>query len=296
MITVFGSINIDLVFQPKDLPLPGETVLSSTYRAVAGGKGANQALAAKRAGVPVRMVGCIGSDAFSDTALSNLLADGIDLTHVKRTTSPTGCAAVVVNSLGENIIIVASGANSDVNANQVLTGLLNKTEILVLQMEIPHSENWQAVKIAKRAGARVILNVAPAAPVPVKILNSIDYIVINEIEADSIASKVGVGQNSITTFLANQHNLMCVMTLGPNGVIAENPNQKWILPAIPIGKAIDTTGAGDAFAGCFAAALALGKNNTDALHYAITGAGLSCKMMGTQTSFPTAEAISDALS
>jgi ribokinase len=298
MITVFGSINIDLVLSVAHLPAPGETVLCPGYEAVPGGKGANQAVAAARAGAAVRMIGCVGEDAFTELALRDLTAAGVDLSAVRRTASPTACAAVMVDEDGENSIVVASGANLDTAAEQIPQGTLGRGDLLVLQMEVPFAENWRAIELAKSGGAQIMLSVAPAAPVPSKILDLVDFLLVNEIEGRTLAGTVSVedlGRGELPRFLATRHDCHCVMTLGADGIIAAAPDADYQVPALPLKTIVDTTGAGDAFAGCLAAAFAREIGFDAALRYASVGAGLSCSTLGAQPSFPSAGQIEAAL-
>ena len=309
MITVFGSINIDLVLRVAHLPAPGETVLCPGYQTVPGGKGANQAVAAARAGAAVRMIGCVGEDAFTDLALRDLgrrpgdsridqTAAGVDLSAVRRTASPTACAAVMVDEDGENSIVVASGANLDTAAEQIPKGSLGRGDLLVLQMEVPFAENWRAIELAKSGGAQIMLSVAPAAPVPSEILDLVDFLLVNEIEGRTLAGTLTVedlGRGELPRFLATRHDCCCVMTLGADGIIAAAPDADYQVPALPLKTIVDTTGAGDAFAGCLAAALAREMGFDAALRYASVGAGLSCSTLGAQPSFPSAGQIEAAL-
>lgn len=297
MITVFGSINVDLVFKTAHLPAAGETVLCPSYEMVAGGKGANQALAAARSGASVRMVGCVGDDSFQEVALRDLMQANVDLSTVKTTSSRTACAAVMVDDAGENAIVVASGANRDATAALIPKGSLGPDDYLVLQMEIPHDENWLAVEHAAHVGAKIILSVAPAYPVPRRILDTIDYILVNELEGRTVAANSGLSdlpRDELPKSLAERHNTTCIMTIGSAGAIAADRNNTWHVPAYSIDRVVDTTGAGDAFAGCFAAALSQGEGMEDALSFAATGAGLSCSVLGAQPSFPKAEEIRSA--
>lgn len=299
MITVFGSINIDLVLRVGHFPAAGETVLCPRYEAVAGGKGANQALAAARAGSRVRLVGRVGRDAFAAPALALLREAGVDLSGVAAAEAPTGCAAVMVDGAGENAIVVASGANREVTAEQLADAALGPDTMLVLQMEIPHEENWSAVERARRAGARVMLSVAPAAPVPPAMLDAVDVLLVNEGEGRTVADASGLARVSLETLpkrLAERHDCLCVVTLGSRGVLAADPGSEWRVPALPLEKVIDTTGAGDAFAGCLAAALDRGMDVEPALRFAGAAAGLSCTVAGAQPSFPDAATIADRMS
>ena len=192
MITVFGSINVDLVLKTEHLPAPGETVLCPNYEMVAGGKGANQALAAARSGALVRMVGCVGDDSFKSLALKDLNKAGVDLSTV-RTTSHARRAAVMVDEAGENAIVVASGANRDATSDVIPNDAFGPSHFLVLQMEIPHEENWLAVDRASSTGTKIVMSVAPAYPVPGRILDAVDYILVNELEGRTIAAASGMG-------------------------------------------------------------------------------------------------------
>ena len=173
MILVFGSINIDLLVPVPHLPTPGETVLGGDYALLPGGKGANQALAARRAGASVAMAGAVGNDAFAGLALENLRRDGVDLDLVRRVERPTGVAAIMVGAgdenrgehRGENLIAVAPGANREAASALVPDAVLAPEVILVCQMEVPPAENWALIRRARIAGARTILNLAPATPV-----------------------------------------------------------------------------------------------------------------------------------
>ena len=298
MITVFGSINVDLVFQTDHLPEPGETVLCPGYQAVAGGKGANQAVAAARAGGEVRMVGCVGDDTFAELALQDLRGSGVSISDVRRTETPTACASVMVDAAGENSIVVASGANRDTRAAQIPADGLSAGDLLVLQMEVPHEENWLAIKHARNAGVQTMLSVAPAAPVPRNMLDMVDFLLVNEVEGRAVArDTVGSdqGREELPAYLAKEHQCLCVMTVGGDGVIAADSKQEWRIPALHLEKVVDTTGAGDAFAGCLAAAIESGNTIPDALRFATAGAGLSCSVLGAQPSFASAEAILSAL-
>src|SRR5258706_7016862 len=162
MIVVFGSINIDLVFVLAALPRSGETVLGPSYSVVAGGKGANQALAAARDGAHVALVGAVGDDVFAGPALAELTQAGIDLTRLARVSAPTGCAAIAVDPAGANQIIVASGANLHARADQVPDEWLGRGTTVVVQREVPMAELARLLPRARARGARVVLNVAPA--------------------------------------------------------------------------------------------------------------------------------------
>jgi len=297
MITVFGSLNADLVCPVARLPAPGETVTGPGYSVVPGGKGANQALAAARAGAPVRMVGAVGRDAFREAALSSLKEGGVDIAAVRQSDKQTACAFIAVDAKGENLIIVASGANLDARAEQ-LRGLgLKAGDMLLLQMEVAPAENWQAVEIAKAAGAGVVLNLAPAGAVPPEVLGLVDCLIVNETEARQLAAQLGLAESDpeiIGARLAADFVAHCIVTLGAEGVAAYSKAGTHRLPAQAV-EVVDTTAAGDAFVGGFAAALHQGVPMEAALAQGVVAGGLACRKLGAQTSLPSREEIATAL-
>jgi len=295
MIVVFGSLNVDLIMRVARLPRPGETVINGHYFLVPGGKGANQALAAARAAdgaVPVVMAGCVGADDWGGVATSLLAEAGVDLSAMRHGARPTGCATICVDAAGENAIAVASGANMEAMADQVDDRWFGPETWLMLQMEVPAQENWRLVERAKRRGARVLLNLAPAAKVPLDVLDAIDVLIVNEIEARML---VDAPPEAAVRDLSRRHGLTCIATLGAAGALAATPERAWTVAALPV-DVVDTTGAGDAFVGALAAALATGRPLPAALTWASVGAALSCAVAGTQSSFAEAGAIANRLS
>lgn len=297
MIVVFGSLNVDLVFQLPSLPRPGETVLAPSYTAIAGGKGANQAFAAARAGATVRMTGCVGKDDFADIGLSSLAGAGVDTGGVTRGEGRTGCAAIAVDARGENQIAVAAGANLEARAEQVPDSWLGPKATVVLQMEVPEAENWALIGRAKQAGSRIILNVAPAGPVPPSVLEFVDVLVVNETEAIVVAEAAGIPEVDpiqAARSLARGHDMACVVTLGAKGAIAFTGSGDWEVPPLTV-KPVDTTGAGDTFCGVLAASLDAGDSFAEALRRAGVAGALACTRAGAQTGMPDAAAIAAAL-
>ncbi len=297
MITVFGSLNADLVCPVARLPAPGETVTAPDYTVVAGGKGANQALAAARAGAPVRMVGAVGRDGFRETALASLKAGGVDIAAVQDTDRPTACAFIGVDAKGENQIIVASGANLEARAEQLRGTALEREGLLLLQMEVRHEENWRAVEIAREAGLLVVLNLAPAGPVPEAALRQVDFLIVNETEARQLATQLGLPETDsekIGARLAADVVADCIVTLGGEGVAAFGRAGSHRLPALPV-EVVDTTAAGDAFVGGFAAALDADCEMADCLAWGVVSGGLACRRLGAQTSLPSRAEILAAL-
>lgn len=286
MILIFGSINVDLAVPVAHLPAPGETVLGGAYALSPGGKGANQALAACRAGAQVSFAGAIGGDHFSEVALGNLRRAGVGLDLLRRARAPTGCAAIMVSQAGENMIAVASGANAEARADQVPDGLLGGDTLLVLQMEVPAEENWRLIRRVRPRGGRVILNLAPALPVDPDALAAIDLLVANEGEAASLGAA--------PADVARRLRQGLVVTRGAAGARAFLADGSYIdVPALPI-EPVDTTGAGDAFIGVLAAGLDEGRPLSEALRRASAAAALACLARGAQNALPDAAAITAA--
>jgi ribokinase len=288
MILVFGSLNVDLIIPVEHLPRPGETVLGPGYRLAAGGKGANQALAARRAGSAVHMAGCVGADPMVETALRELKADNVDLSLVKTVVEPTGLAAISIDRNGENQIIVASGANRRTRSEQVPDALLTPETLVLLQMEVPPEENWALVRRAKARGARIMLNVAPAGAVPAEIVHALDWLCVNEIEALQVATGLDLPAGDAVIAagaIAAKTGTTLILTLGGQGAMAFTGREKIAVPALPV-KPVDTVGAGDAFVGGFMAAIDQGKDMGLALRRASVGGALACLIEGAQPSLP----------
>ncbi len=303
MIVTYGSLNVDMVMAVSALPRPGETVLCPSYVLVPGGKGANQACAAARAatGGGVTMVGTVGPDDWGDLATHLLRDAGVDLSHIRKGTAPTACAAIWVEESGENAIVVASGANLETAADQLPDALLTPQTLLLLQMEVPEEGTWTAIERAHAKGARVVLNVAPARPVPDKILRQVDILVLNEIEAAMLTSGPDAAPidaaeaGTVARGLAEKFDLTCIVTLGAAGAVAHTPTRAWTIGALPI-TPVDTTGAGDAFVGTLAAALDDGDDLPAALRRAAVGSALACLKIGCQSAYAQADEIAARLS
>lgn len=298
MILVFGSLNMDLVMQVPSLPKIGETALSPGYLVQPGGKGNNQAIAAARAGAEVIMVGCVGNDGFGTRLLQNLKDNDVGAAGVKVVDDNTGVACICVDPQGRNFITVASGANMLASANQVPEASLHVGATTVLmQMEVRAAENWGLIRHAHESGALAMLNVAPAAPVPPAVLQLLDVLIVNEHEAVPLAADLGLSADqplAFATGMAERHRLTCVVTLGEHGAVAAAGGKAWTIDAMQI-RAVDTTGAGDAFTGVLAASLDEDCPLPTALHRATVAAGLTCSALGAQDSLPRREAIDGAL-
>jgi ribokinase len=284
MIVVFGSINLDLIFPVTHLPAPGETVLGGDYTIAPGGKGANQALAARRAGSEVTMIGAVGRDGFAGSALALLSRNKVDLSLVATTERPTGCAAIAVDPRGENLIAVACGANLDVVAARVPDRLLGPETTLVLQREISIGENAILIERARARNTRIVLSLAPAGPLAPARIDDIDIIIANEGEAATLGIDAARGTRQAL-----------VVTRGAAGAFAYLPDGGRIaVPALSIAP-IDTTGAGDTFAGALAAGLDQGLALDDALRRASAAAALTCLAVGAQSAMPDRTDIDTAI-
>ena len=287
MIVVFGSINVDLIVPVPRLPRAGETVLGGDYAVLPGGKGANQALAARRAGAKVVLAGAVGADSFAGIALDLLRGDGVDTRLVRVVEQPTGCAAIMVSSEGENTIAVAPGANASARSDQVPDELLSAGTTLVVQMEVPPCETAMLIKRLRTRGGYSLLNLAPAVPIDIALLEEIDLVVANEGEAATTGSD--------PEQLARRLRQGLVVTRGAAGALALLRDGISIeVPALAI-KPVDTTGAGDTFVGVLAAALDLSFPLEAALHRASAAAGLACLARGAQTAMPDEAAIAAAV-
>jgi ribokinase len=296
MVVVFGSINLDLVTRATRLPSPGETLIGSGFASYPGGKGANQALAAARAGAVVRMYGAVGRDAAATSALALLRAGDVDVTGVRVVDAPTGCATILVDDAGENAIVVVPGANEKVDPGAVPDAVLTPGAVLLLQHEVPPSANAALIARAARAGMRIVLNAAPARPLTRELLAMIDTLIINENEAAALASMLAWPEEAsafAAAAAAEIDGLEVVVTRGAAGAISARGHDQ-IHVAAPRVDVIDTTGAGDAFVGAFAAALDAGDDRPKALSVATAAGSLTCTMHGAQPSLPARDAI-DAL-
>lgn len=294
MILSFGAINLDLIATVERLPRPGETVLGPGYRALPGGKGANQALAARRAGAEVAFIGCVGRDSFAAPALAELVAAGVDLDHlIRHEEAPTGCALICVDPKGENQIAVALGANARLTEDAVPDALLGPDTVLLLQREVRAEESWALARRAVARGAKLLLNLAPAGPVPADILAALNWLILNEVEADELARALGIADGGAEA-LAKSFGIGVAITLGARGIAAVKGAARWRVPALPIAP-VDTTGAGDAAVGAFAAALDRRLDPGEALRWASVAGALACLTPGAQSSLPSERDIRQAL-
>lgn len=293
MIIVFGSLHMDISLTVQSLPTPGETVLSTDYATTPGGKGGNQALAACRAGAKVAMIGCVGRDEFGRQLSDNLRKQGVLMSGLAKSSNPTGCAVVAHDAQGENQIIVASSASSDISADQVPEEVMRESNIILMQMEVPWAENEKVLVQARKHGARTILNLAPAIRLSSKMLDMLDILIVNLIEAKQLGEQLNVKISNdamiMAQALSRTGDMTCIITLGPEGSVAATPDHTgWRVKAFPLSEdeIIDNTGAGDAYCGTLAAALHADQPLEVAMTQASVAGSLACKTRGAQASFP----------
>jgi ribokinase len=297
-IAVVGSLNMDLVVRAPHMPIPGETVIGSDFRTIPGGKGANQAVAAARLGAEVTMVGRVGDDDFGRAQLRNLGELGIDTTHVMvDPEAATGIALITLDASGQNSIVLAPGANmrltkEDINAAQVT---IVQSDVLVLQLESPLEVVTHAIDIAHAEGVKVILNPAPARPLPKETLARLDYLIPNESET---ALLTGIEVTDIHSAKEAAERLReegvgtVILTLGARGAFLASAKESVHIPGYEV-EVVDTTAAGDAFVGGFAVALAQGQNLAEAVRYANASGALAVTRLGAQPSLPTRQEVEE---
>jgi ribokinase len=279
-VVVVGSANLDLIARTTTLPRPGETVLGTEFVQLAGGKGANQAIAAARAGGRCVFLGAIGSDSFGVTLKARIDAAGVDTELLRVVFGASGVAVIMVDAAGENVITVIPGANG---AFQGLTAPERKTiadgDVLVAQLEIPLDTVAEAVAAARAAGTKVVVNAAPARRMPDGLLAAIDLLVVNEVEAAAIT-----GDGDATALLEVVPR--AVVTLGHQGAwYVDRDGTSVRVPAFSV-PAVDSTAAGDAFTGAIAVAWAEGRDLVDAVRWACAAGAASVRRAGSSISLP----------
>ena len=292
MITVFGSTNLDQIGTVSRLPRPGETVAGGTFSMAAGGKGANQALAARRAGAEVRHVSGVGRDAFADLALDLLRADGVDLSAMKVVDGATGIAMIFVDGKGENVIAVLPGANGKMtpeDADAALEGVSGG--VMLVQQEIPQAATGRALDLARAQGMTAILNTAPFLDSTAAIAPKAAILIANETEFALLTGRGLAELDAAMADWAQRHGQTVIVTLGGDGARAVTSEGKAIaVAALPV-KPVDTVGAGDTFCGYLAAGLDAGLDLEAAMQRAAVAASLACLKPGAQPAIPMADEV-----
>ena len=299
-ILVVGSSNTDMIIKLDRLPRPGETLLGGEFITAAGGKGANQAVGAARAGGRVTLIARVGRDMFGEQAVAGLVRDGINVDYVFRDkTSPSGVALIFVAKDGENIIAVASGANSRLTPAEVkkAKSVFSDASVLIMQLETPLATVQAAAELATRAGVPVILNPAPARRLPDQLLDRVSILTPNESEAELLT---GIKVNSDAAAARAADKLRArgvqtvILTLGARGAFVAGDGCRQRVPGFKI-KAVDTTAAGDIFNGALAVALAEERPLLSAVRFANAAAALSVTRLGAQPSAPMRDEIEQFL-
>ncbi|MDO4698943.1 MAG: ribokinase [Pasteurellaceae bacterium] len=297
---VLGSINVDHVIRVPYFPKAGETLTGYDYQIAYGGKGANQAVAAARLGAKVQFIGTIGDDQIGQAMKAAFEQDGIDTSAI--TTIPnqsTGLAMIQVSDEGENSIVISAGANGDLSTELVEQhkGVIEQADILLMQLESPLQGVTFAAKTAKSAGTKVVLNPAPAQPLPESLLSLVDMITPNETEAE-ILTGVKVSDEATACQAANHFHQLGIatvlITLGSKGVYLSENGKGEIIPGFRV-KAVDTTAAGDTFNAGVVTALLESKPLADAILFAHAAAAISVTRMGAQTAIPTRQEVVEFL-
>lgn len=301
-VAVFGSINNDLVASVARYPRLGETVVADDFTSSPGGKGANQAVAAVRTGAPTVLVGCLGDDSAGLQLRAFLQAEAIDTAGVGVAhETPTGTAFISLVRGGTNAIVAVRGANAQISADGLRTAALGPADVLVCQLEIPDGALLEGLALARAAGARTVVNAAPARELPVGVLEGADVLVVNETELAWFATGDAGAESSdpqVVAELARQvrrwDGQTVVATLGAAGVVVATPEDVEHVPAHPA-EVVDTTGAGDCFIGSMAARMAAGDPPAAAVAYAVVAAALACERHGAAVAMPTAREVAAAL-
>jgi ribokinase len=301
-IVVVGSINMDLVVRTPRIPLPGQTVTGTGFATTPGGKGANQAVAAARLGFPVEMVGMVGAadgasqDVFAQSLLESLAASGVGIAAVARASGPSGVASILVATNGENSIVVAPGANAEVDAAFVARheGLIRSAGMVLCQLELPIETVSRVLALCNEAGVPVLLDPAPAAPLPPAAWSQVAWLTPNETEAAFYLGNESKPEAAAQELLARGLGGV-VLKRGAEGAYLATAKglAGWIKPLSV--KAVDTVGAGDCFNGAFAVALLEGNEPLAAARFASAAAAISVTRRGAQASMPSRDEVNGFL-
>ena len=291
-VVVVGSINVDLVVSASHLPRPGETVTGGSFARHFGGKGANQAVAAARAGDTVAMIGAVGRDADGDDSIAALEAEGIEVSGIRRVEAPSGVAIIAVAPDGENQIVVASGANALLEADDDLLGCLGDADVLLACLEIPIPTVTATVLAARGIGIPSVVNPAPAQLLPAELLATGPILTPNAGELLAATGAHDLEAGVAQLLAAGAHAV--IVTLGPDGALLADRHRRRTFPGHPV-AVVDTTGAGDAFSGVLAAWLARGHDLDEAVEAANCAAGLSVTRQGARGGMPDRAEIEEQL-
>ena len=289
-ILVIGSSNTDMTVKTRELPRPGETVLGGVFTMGAGGKGANQAVAAQRLGGNVKFICKVGRDIFGDNSIAQYRKEGLDVSGILRSDQPSGVALISVDQHAENCIVVASGANGDLTEADIASCEkdLRECSILLLQLETPIPSVLKAAKTAHEAGATVVLNPAPACPLPEELFQYIDLFIPNETELSSFSgievTDIASAEKAGAAMKAKGVGKL-IVTMGSKGALILEDGPSVIVPAHKV-KAVDTTAAGDTFCGALCVAVSEGKTLKEAAGFACAASALTVQKMGAQNSIP----------
>jgi ribokinase len=296
-ILVIGSLNADLVVRAPRFPGPGETISGEDLAIIPGGKGANQAVAAARHGASVAMVGRVGDDSFGPALIQNLQANKVDTSQVQTGQTATGTAIIVIDSSGQNSIVLSPGANGKVSPADVEAISFQDADTLLLQLEIPLETVVHAASLARQNGLRVILNPAPARQLPDALLADVDILVPNESELGLLSgrpvSEVDSAKAAARELLRKGVKTV-IVTLGANGALLVTGEKTTHIPTFKV-NVVDTTAAGDAFIGGLAAALQNGKSLEEAVRYGNASGALAATKFGAQPSLPTRDEVEKLL-
>jgi ribokinase len=291
VITVIGSLNLDLVVFAKKIPRPGETVMGKSFKQVPGGKGGNQADACAKLGAKVRMIGCIGDDSMGLFLKESLSSDGVNVDSVLvKANAATGIAVIIVEDSGNNAITVAPGANYELSVDDInmLRPIIEDSKVLLMQLEIPMDTVKASLKIAKEVGIVTILNPAPAADLDNETLKLIDILTPNETELEFLSGEKTESLKDIENagkVLIYKGVKELVVTLGENGCMHIKNGIAKHYQAYKV-KAVDTTAAGDSFNGALAVSLSSGKTMEEAIEFALKVGAMTVTKEGAQTSLP----------
>lgn len=296
-ILVLGSLNMDMVTKVADIPVAGETILGGNLDFIPGGKGANQATAIGKLGGSATMLGVVGDDNYGEILLKNLASNKVEVEHINKTNeTATGLAFIMVNSDGNNSIVVVPGANNQLKKNIIDKMDISKFDIVVAQMEIPVESIEYTFKKAKSNGAYTILNPAPAQPLSDDLFKNVDLLIPNETEFEILTRHSVDVEKEIELgieYLKNKGVKEIIITLGENGAKYFNKNGDDIWLKSYDVDVIDTTAAGDSFIGAIATALSKGKNMIEAIDFAMKVAAITVGKLGAQVSLPTLEQVND---